>query len=308
MNQVKFSVFADLHHRPGDWNWASKRLEAIFERAEREKVDFIMHCGDFCHDVVTDRALIDRYNSFHIPTWHTMGNHDFEKTDGIDIVTEAYGMKNGNYYSFDRNGIRMISLDNNYYHAPDGSITHYAFATPDAKCNQKEIILSPDEEEFFRDALAGAPGPCVVFSHASIMRPDGIANRGEIRKLLDSASQGRPVLWINGHYHRNNLQIAGNAAFFDLNSTTSDYLAVPHNFYPRELLDKFSQANHVLLFDSPLHAVVAVSADGTIEIDGMNGGMYGGFRREDTDNRIYDAAGLPCDPNVLSAHFRLIQP
>ena len=82
MQQVKFSVFSDLHYRDGNWNSAAERLEQVLERAEREKVDFIMHCGDFCHNVITAKPVIDRYNSFPVPAYHTVGNHDFEQTDG----------------------------------------------------------------------------------------------------------------------------------------------------------------------------------------------------------------------------------
>ncbi len=306
MNNVRFCVFSDLHYRSGDWNWASKRLETILGKASAEQVDFIMHCGDFCHNVVSAKPIIDRYNNFPIPAYHTMGNHDFEQTDGIEIVAEAYQMKKGNYYFFDLNGIRMISLDINYYHKKDGTVAHYASSDPHDKCHQTELIMSPEEEKFLQTALAEAPGPCVIFSHPSLTRPDGISNKKEIRHLLESASAGKPVLWINGHYHRNNLQVLGNTAFFDLNSTTSDWLPVAHHFYGKELLDKFSLANHVLLFDTPLYAIVTVSGDGTIRIEGTKGKMYQGFRREDTENSIYDAAGLPCDPNVLSAHFKLI--
>ena len=58
---IIFSVFADLHWREGDWTWCEARLDAIFARALRERAEFIIHCGDFCHDVAAARGMIAKY-------------------------------------------------------------------------------------------------------------------------------------------------------------------------------------------------------------------------------------------------------
>ena len=54
---IIFSVFADLHWREGDWTWCEARLDAIFARALQERAEFIIHCGDFCHDVTAARGF-----------------------------------------------------------------------------------------------------------------------------------------------------------------------------------------------------------------------------------------------------------
>lgn len=306
MNRVKFSVFADLHYREGNWNQAAERLEEILARASRQKVDFIMHCGDFCHNVKIARPLIERYNNYAIPTFHTMGNHDFEETDTVEAVTEAYKMEGKSYYYFDRNGFRLISIDTNFHHAPDGSVAHYASSDVWTKCHQKELLIPEEELEFLRDAIRTAPGRCIVFSHCSIVRPNGVANRQEVLALLRQ-EPGKVLLWINGHHHRNNLQIVENIAFFDLNSTTSEWINTPHHAYPPELMAKFALSDHELLFEKPVHAIVTVSEDGEIQIDGMRGGMYLGITRAMTGNPEFDCAGLSCDASVLSAHFKLLR-
>ena len=46
MQKVKFSVFADIHIHD---HWVSDsigRLNAILDRAKKENVDFVIHCGD----------------------------------------------------------------------------------------------------------------------------------------------------------------------------------------------------------------------------------------------------------------------
>ncbi len=35
MNRVKFSVFADLHYREGNWNQTAERLEEILARSSQ---------------------------------------------------------------------------------------------------------------------------------------------------------------------------------------------------------------------------------------------------------------------------------
>jgi len=305
MNQVKFSVFADLHYRDGDWNWASRRLEAILRRAEDENVDFIMHCGDFCHNVATGKPIIERYNHFHIPTRHTVGNHDFEQTDGLRIVLDAYRIGEKSYYFFDVNGIRMISIDTNYHRGANGELLHYADDTAWAKCHQEGVILPPEELVFLRNAVETAAGPCVIFSHESAIRPCDLANGEEVRQTLGEVRRNRPILWINGHHHRNHLQVSGGIAWFDLNSTTSDWVNRPHRAYPEELMRKCPVAEHELLYDTPVHAVVTVTGDGRVEISGMEGNPYLGVTPEDTGNDPIDRGGYPFDTSVLSAGFRL---
>lgn len=305
MNQAKFSVFADLHYRDGDWNWASQRLEDIFRRAEAENVDFIMHCGDFCHNVLTGKPIIDRYNSFSIPTRHTVGNHDFEQTDGLMCVLDAYQMEK-NYYFFDCNGIRMISVDTNYHRGSNGELLHYADDTAWAKCHQEAVILPPEELKFLCSAVAEAPGPCVIFSHESAIRPGDLANGPEVRRALAAVRENRPVLWINGHHHRNHLQLMDGVAWFDLNSTTSDWVNNAHHAYPEELMKRCQVAEHELLYDTPVHAVVTVTGDGLIDIAGMTGEPYLGITPEMVGNPSVDRGGFPFDTSVLSARFRLL--
>ncbi len=308
MKSVRFSVFSDLHYRDGNWNQASERLELIQKRAAEHNVDFMIHCGDFCHNVVTGKEIIERYNRFPIPSYHTIGNHDFEQTDGLEIVCRAFGMKNS-YYSFDVNGFRMIVLDTNFYRTADGTALHYASGDSYAKCHQQELYLPPGEVEFLRHAIHTAEGPCLLFSHGSFVRSDGVVNSDEIRSILrDSRNRaGRVLMCVNGHYHRNNLRILDNIAFFELNSTTSDWIKLPHHAYPPELMAKYENSDHELLFTDPVHAIVTVTDDGEISIEGMQSSMYLGITREMTGNSICDQAGLPCDPSVLSAHFKLFQ-
>ena len=66
-SSISFSVFSDLHWREGDWASCEARLSAIIDRAVRSKAEFLIHCGDFCHDVAAARAMIAKYAAAPIP-------------------------------------------------------------------------------------------------------------------------------------------------------------------------------------------------------------------------------------------------
>ncbi len=306
-DSVKFSVFADMHYRAGNYNWTVERLGEILARAKKNDVDFVIHCGDFCHNVKTAAPVLDPYNNFEIPTYHVMGNHDFEATKTLEEVCEAYKMNGKNFYSFDRGAFRFIILDTNYFHRKDGTIMHYASSSAYEKCHQKEAVVTPEQIEMLKERLSTAKGPCVVFSHHGFKYTSGISNAAEIKKIL-SAYQRTPVMWINGHHHRNSLKLENQIAFFNLNSTTSEWVGVPHKAYPAEIMDKCSVSKHELLYAKPVHAIVTISKDGEFNIEGMEGGMFMGITPEMTGNKSFDDEGLPCDGNVLSSHFKLYPP
>ncbi|MBP3405785.1 MAG: metallophosphoesterase, partial [Kiritimatiellae bacterium] len=63
--QVKFCVFADIHYKPGPWGFPNSTKEwlgQILDRAKRERCDFVIHCGDMCHNPPEVKDYIDYYN------------------------------------------------------------------------------------------------------------------------------------------------------------------------------------------------------------------------------------------------------
>lgn len=306
-DSVKFSVFADMHFRVGNYNWTVERMAQILDRARKNRVDFIIHCGDLCHNVKTAAPILDQYNNFELPHYHVIGNHDFEATKTLEDVVNAYQMKNGNFYSFDRGAFRFIVLDTNYFRCPDGSIMHYASSTAYEKCHQKEAIVTPEQVAMLREKISTAKGPCVVFSHHGFKYTSGITNAVEVKKAVFE-SQKFPVMWINGHHHRNSLKLENEVAFFNLNSTTSEWVDKPHQAYPQEIMKKCAVSKHELLFDTPVHAIVTITKDGEFTIEGMEGKMFMGITPEMTGNKSHDSEGLPVEAKVLSSRFKLYPP
>lgn len=123
MRTIKFSLFSDLHHYPGVFrSQTPEHLWQIQRRAEEEKVDFIIHCGDLTHAPHECQDFVGMYNDFHIPSYHCLGNHDTDGTP-LEQTLRLYHMPDGHYY-FDQNGFRMIVADPNYYFH-GGEYIHY---------------------------------------------------------------------------------------------------------------------------------------------------------------------------------------
>ena len=224
MRTIKFSLFSDLHHYPGVFrSQTPEHLWQIQRRAEEEKVDFIIHCGDLTHAPHECQDFVGMYNDFHIPSYHCLGNHDTDGTP-LEQTLRLYHMPDGHYY-FDQNGFRMIVADPNYYFH-GGEYIHYDMGNYYPYGPYRDF-MPPDQIDWLKGAIEGAPGPCLIFSHESFEREgNGVQNRALVRQVIHEANQKRPgsvLLCANGHYHRNALTILDNVAYFDV-STFDQYL------------------------------------------------------------------------------------
>lgn len=307
MDRIKFLVFADIHHYPGVFcTDAPKRFAAIRERAEREKVDFMVSLGDYCHSPTTFTDFVEESFKSSVPLYHVMGNHD---TDGatVEDTLRLYRMPK-EYYWFERGPFRFIAIDTNYY-ASSAGFTHYQYRNYFDFPKTRET-LPPEELEFIENAIMESKLPCVLLSHASLDRVCGgeIRNRDALWAIINRANSDRRrvLMSLNGHHHRDGLTIIDNVACFDVNSASFDWLSHPHDFFPEELTGQYELADHQIIFSEPLSAIVTLSTDGTIEIDGMKGSFMYGVSREMTDNGRVDGAGRPCTGNILSAKLRLM--
>jgi predicted phosphodiesterase len=280
-------------------------LYAIRERALREECAFVIHAGDFCHGPADVRDYVEYYNdAFGIPTYHCFGNHDTDGTSYAESLA-LYRMPDGHYF-FDEGGYRFIVCDPNYYYL-DGQYYHYDrgnyFAHPEAR-----DYMPPEQIAWLRETIDGSPFPCVLISHESFERPDGVKNRAEVLEVINTANRRRPhsvLLCINGHHHRDHIRILDNVCYLDLNSAAFDWVPHKHDKYPLELNEKYRYLKNTVNYNDPIHAIITLEGS-TITIDGMESSMFMGINREHTEgNPIYDKAGRPVEPIVRSAKITL---
>ena len=309
MSEVKFSVFADIHHYPGVFcTDACKRLQTIIDRAVAEKVDFIVSLGDFNHSAPHFTDIFATADASPIPIYHVMGNHD---TDGASLedVLKYYNMP-AEYYYLDLNGFRFIMLDTNYYRHSNGC-THYQFRNYFDFPQTRETM--PDEElEFLEKTIASSPYLCILCSHASLERHHhgggGLTNQPEVREIIRRANEKerKVIMSLNGHHHRDNLRIVDNVAYFDVNSASFDWLSKPQELFPEELRNAYEMVDHQAIFSDALSAIVTVNDNGTIKIDGCKSDFLHGVTREMSPNPPCDGAGRPYTAEILSANFKLL--
>ena len=307
MNKIKFSAFADLHH---DMEWCGdgeERLDFILDRAKKENVDFIIHLGDMTHEATAMKETLDKYNNFEIPTYHVLGNHDMDRCTLEDVV-KAYNMPH-EYYYFDKNGFRFIVLNANYIRI-DGKDIPYSMGNYFQHGKDREWV-SQEQIEWLEEVVMSSPYPMVLFSHGSLVREDvtqaALKNREEIQNIIRKAhANGKRIfMCINGHHHIDYLRILDNVVYLDLNSTTFNTVSKKHDYFPRELCEKYTSIKFLVLFNDPIHAVIELDGN-TVTINGMESSFFMGVTPELVGDPIIDGSGRRQTPKVQSAKITLL--
>ena len=302
---MKFLLFADLHYAPKQFLSGSfEILKEMQEAAERENCDFIIHAGDFCHGPSKVMDFVEEYNNFHIPSYHCLGNHDSDNTPFEETVA-LYKMPN-EYYYFDCKGYRMIVLNPNYYNV-DGEYINFSMRNY-FKNGPARDWVPPEQLAWLKETIDSSPYPCLLISHESFERANGVQNRADILKIINDANAKKPhsvLMCMNGHYHRDYIRILDGVCYFDVNSVLMEWVSgVTHDRYPAELLAEYSSLNHTVIYNDPLYCIVELDGT-TIDIKGKESSMYMGITREDVGGTPFDKVGRPVVPKIQSAKITL---
>ncbi len=314
MKKVKFSVFADMHYYPQAFMTDGyQKLNDIQTRAVDEGCDFIIHVGDMCHGPSHLPEFMEKYNSFHIPSYNCLGNHDSDQTSYEDTLA-CYNMPN-DYYYFDKSGYRFIVVNPNYYKQGEEYI-NYSLGNYFSTTGSVGVV-SPKQLKWLENTIESADSPCVLFSHQSFERDaDGVSNIHEVRDLIDRQNKKRKnsvILCINGHHHRDRITVLNNVIYFDLNSCSQDWIEIPHNLYPDEMNKKYSSTingishslDHTINVNESIHAVITIDECTHIKIDGAEGTFFMGVTREMTEDPPFDPMGRPYVARVSSMDITL---
>ena len=280
MNKVRFSVFSDLHHYDIWCGDTEERLDAILQRAKEKQSDFIIHLGDLCHWPTRETAFLKKYNSFEIPTYHVLDNHDMDHTNLEDVVA-AYGMP-AEYYFFDKNGFRFIVLNANYLRI-DGEDIPYS-AGNYGHLPQYRNHVSQEQIKWLEETIMSSPYPVVVFSHGSLsledyQTGDGLKNREDIMNIFRKAHKNgkRVLMCLNGHMHVDYMRIYEHVCYLDINSATMYWVPAEHHMFPKEFHEAHRGAKSIAIYNDPIHAIITLSEDGTIEVEGMESDWFCGI-------------------------------
>ncbi len=212
--KVRFGVVTDSHYadrEPGGIRYYRESLEKMAEFTElmnKEKVDFVIHLGDF-KDEDTNRREADTlkylkeleaiYARFKGPRFHVIGNHDVDSITKAQFIgnIENTGINSGlGYYSFDKKGFHFVVLDPNFH--------------PDGRDHNKgdfewfESTVPQSQLDWLKADMGATKLPTVVFVHHSLYElPDEtmhVDNSEQVRRLLEAS--GNVVAAFHGHCHR----------------------------------------------------------------------------------------------------------
>lgn len=299
--RVRFLVFADIHHDliPD----APERLRQIIARAEAEKVDFIVELGDFCFPLPHNQDFKAAWDSTAVRRYHVLGNHDMDKNTKADYT--AYWEMPGTHYTFDKGPFRFVVLDSNFFNNPDGSFAPYTHANYFSKPGRDSF--SPEQLQWLEALLKDKSRVYCLFSHAPVN--DGYAEVRQNRALHEILTRARAAGTriagaFAGHIHSDNYHRIDGINYMQVNSAS--YIWGGGAFketrrYPEDVHKKYSALKYTINYETPLSAVVEITADGSVAIQGA----VSRYRPPAPDEALLkEKMDYPCSPVIENRAFR----
>lgn len=203
------------------------------------------------------------------------------------------------YYYFDKNNFRIICLDTNYSYNLDldewQHNTEASWGPP--KGNIYPNSLGPTQLKWLENLLldsARKEKRCIIVSHATFNSnwSDSSYDSEAVCEMLKTANKSNPgtvLMCINGHFHGNRLTVNDEIVFLNVNTVVNGYWTEKgFEHYSEEQtfnnmgydndgeivsskiepLSALWMSKNTWFFDSPLSAVINISEDGKIKIEG----------------------------------------
>ncbi len=257
----KFLVIGDFHYKKKMYSATIADLNRMLKRAADEKVDFVIHMGDFCNDYPASPELTKAYleNEYGLTVYGIDGNHELEcmnvwhetpldlehpmqyfvpfLTNDIDGV--VWGTPNGKpakdwsiaYYYFDKNGIRFVCLDTEYSYNQELDEWQHNPSLYVPKGNIVTESLGREQRAWAEAVLTDAAEkniPCIVFTHIPFRRDLPYSRESAvIREMIGRVNQkrkGTVVAAISGHLHTDHdVLLDENVLYIDINTSTNGH-------------------------------------------------------------------------------------
>ncbi len=261
---LRFGICSDVHK--DIMHDADSRLRTFVDRMNRERVDLIIHLGDFCRPIPANDGFLAIWRSFDGPRHHVLGNHDMDGGATREQTVACWGMP-AKYYAFDAGGFHFIVLDgNDKTDPPQQGYARY---------------IGTEQQQWLREELARTDLPTLVFSHQSLDTENGVANSGAIRGILEQARQadGRPkvLACFSGHFHMDYCRQINGIYHVQINSMSYFWMGgkCQHVRYSPEIDRDHPWIRYTAPYEDPLFAIVTLHADGTISIEGTQSKWVG---------------------------------
>lgn len=186
------------------------KMDEFVEVMNREKVDFVVHLGDFKDEDPNQReedtlrylkALEERYGQFKGPRYHCIGNHDVDsirKEQFLANIENTGISKTKSYYSFDRQNIHFVVIDANYH--KDGRDQFYKEGA-----NWQDPNIPQVELDWLEVDLANTDKSVIIFCHHPLyVYPHEenhyyVNNYRAVQEIMEASGKVRAV--FQGHVH-----------------------------------------------------------------------------------------------------------
>ncbi len=267
---VRFGICTDVHK--DIMHDSDQRLQVFISEMNEKDVDFIVELGDFCQPQDYNASFMNIWNSFKGPSYHVLGNHDMDNSQGEkysrEYTVNYLGMP-ARYYSFDVNGCHFVVLDgNDKKDPPQKGYSHY---------------IGKEQMAWLKKDLSQTELPVVVFSHQSIedYEREGVDNGDEVRKILEESNlesgKKKVIACFSGHHHIDYSISINGIYYIQVNSMSyfwmgGDYLQVR---YSKEIDEQFPYIKYTAPYKDPLFATVEVDSRGIIRIIGRESTWVG---------------------------------
>ena len=310
---LRIAVFSDLHYKKKMYPVKLSDLQKILDRASENKVDLIVHAGDFCNDYAGSPELIDLYlnNPYGLPVYGVCGNHELETVgNSMENVVPCLCNRKvelahdgaAHWYTDITPSLRLVGADTNYYYwEEDDSWKHVQPAKVDAPEGSKfGCTLGPEQLLWLDGVISDAHTKgmkVIVLSHMAFggdcwLNGDAEKVRGIFTKYPKTV-----ILCISGHLHTDHFSVVDNIAYFDVNATRNTFWRRMQEFHyddshtfefhdydangkelgvSRMKLNDLYQGKNNWAVEDPLSAILTLDDEGNITIEGSKSDwMYG---------------------------------
>ena len=252
--KVRFGIATDSHYARREpvgnrfYQEGISKLEEFVAEMNREKVDFVIHLGDFkdedqnkrTEDTLVYLEEIEAvFSQFQGPKFHCVGNHDVDsitKDQFLNKIENTGIPKDKSYFSFDSTGFHFIILDANFH--ADGK-DHFFKEGAD----WQDTNVCKDQLSWLEKDLKATRLDTVVFCHHALHeyilngKKFHVNNYQQIQRILESSNKVKAV--FQGHVHKENFE-AINGIHYITQLAMVDFEGLENNTFALVEIDESS--------------------------------------------------------------------
>lgn len=257
--KLKIGIVADVHQDV--IHDGVERLRFFMDDMKKRNPDFIIQMGDFALPHLYNQPFLDVWNQFEGPKFHILGNHDMRDHGYTKDQTMTWWKMEKRYYSFDQGAFHFIILDGNDQNPKPWS--------------GYDRYIGQEQQEWLKNDLEGTKKPTIVFVHQSLESEGGIANREEIRRILEmakiSSSQSKVLACLSGHHHTDYSKEINGIPYIQINSMSYKWVGgkYQHERFAPHIEQAYPHLKSTCPYKDPLYTVLTLDVDeGKLHLEG----------------------------------------